>query len=241
MFWINLLDVIFRVVSILGIGAAIAAAAAHYLAFGPHHPELKGEKHDILRMNFWGRFIHAVTLLSFVVLAVTGFFAVIICGGPLTGWLRFIHLTVAPVFVLGLVCVSLTWAEVCAFKGWDWEWAKKFGGYLGHKGEVPADKFNGGQKAFFWAIIALGLVCIASGVGRVYPILGADFQNIVYQAHRYSSLLLVMFVIMHIYLGTVANPGTWQAILSGYVGMHWAKKHHPLWWKRIDKSVESNR
>ena len=241
MFWIDLLDIIFRVVSILGILAAVGAAAAHYLVFGAHHADLADEKKDILRMNFWGRFVHAITLLSFITLGVTGFTAAIIFGEPLTGWLRLLHLTAGPVFVVGLACVAITWAEVCSFKSWDWEWAKKFGGYLGYEGVVPAGEFNGGQKGFFWAILVLGLVCVVSGVGRVFPILGVDFQNIIYQAHRYSSLFLVMVVIVHIYLGTLANPGTWQAILSGYVGMRWAQKHHPLWWKKIDKSVEANR
>ncbi len=39
----------------------------------------------------------------------------------------------------------------------------------------------------------------------------------------------------HAYLGTIANPGTWRALIDGKVGRKWAKKHHSEWYKEIVK------
>jgi len=41
---------------------------------------------------------------------------------------------------------------------------KKGGGYLGHKGKVPAGRFNAGQKMFYWYTAAFGIVISVSGV-----------------------------------------------------------------------------
>ncbi|MFZ0035281.1 MAG: formate dehydrogenase subunit gamma [Sedimentisphaerales bacterium] len=236
MVWIDLLDKIFRIVSLGGIAAVVVAIVGHYLLFGPRHPELAKDKRDLRRFSLWERVIHIVTLLSFLTLAVTGFAATIYFGKPLSGWLWIVHLAAAPVFAIGLAAIALRWAEDCCFESYDWEWAKRFGGYLGGDKDVPAGRFNGGQKAFLWTIILLGLVAILSGLVRMFPVFDANIQEIFYQLHRYSSLFLVMTVIAHFYLGTLANPGTWLVIISGYVSSRWAKLHHPIWWKHISES-----
>lgn len=236
MFLVNLLNSIFPIVSVIGILAVSAAAVAHYLIFGPKSPELAKEKRDIRRFSRLEIFIHAITLLSFIILAVTGFIATIFTDAALTGWLRLAHIIAAVFFALGLAAIAIRWAEDCRFLLCDWEWAKKFGGYLGTDQDVPADRFNGGQKAFFWAIAVLGILIILSALAMMFPLFSIQMHQVFYLVHRYCSLFATMFVIMHIYFGTIANPGTWQAIFSGYVSFHWAKHHHQLWWKRLDKS-----
>ena len=47
-----------------------------------------------------------------------------------------------------------------------------------------------------------------------------------------TSLLLILFMllmILHVYLGTAASPGTWRAMSKGTVTKEWAKKHHGAW------------
>ena len=238
-FLVELLDKFFRMLSIAGIAAVLLAIVGHRVIFGVHYPGLGRDKKDVKRFSLWERFIHLITLLSFAALGITGFVSVIGLGSRLSGWLLFVHLTAAPVFAVGMIAITLRWAEDCRFEICDCEWAKKFGGYLGYKGEVPAGRFNGGQKGFFWAIICLGILCMLSGALRMFPIILSQYQGIVYQVHRYSSLLLVIFVIVHIYLGTAANPGTWQVLLSGYVSSRWAKLHHSLWQHQVEEGAES--
>jgi len=242
MILIELLNKYFRELSVVGIVAVLLAIIGHRVIFGVHYPGLNKDEKYIKRFSLWERFIHLITMLSFLTLAITGFTAVIWYGRVLSGWLRFTHIISAAVFAIGFITISLRWAEDCRFEKCDWEWAKRFGGYLWHKQEVPAGRFNGGQKAFFWAILCLGIVCMLSGVLRMFPVVFASYQEIVYLVHRYSSLLLVIFVMVHIYLGTIANPGTWQVLLTGKVSTRWAYLHHPLWQHKAKNGVvESGR
>ncbi len=234
---ISFLDKIFAPLAVVVIVATLAAVAVHYLLAGPKHPELAKQKRDVRRFSLWEKLIHVVTLISFVTLAVTGFAATLYFKQQLTGWWRAVHLIAAPFFTAGLAAMALSWPNDCKFKDFDWQWAKMFGGYLGEKEYVPAGRFNAGQKAFFWAVALFGLLASLSGIARVYPFSTEIVQQTIYQIHRYTSLLLLVFVIAHIYLGTIANPGTFRVILSGYVSWDWAKIHHPIWWKKLDKTT----
>jgi formate dehydrogenase subunit gamma len=71
----------------------------------------------------------------------------------------------------------------------------------------------------------------------MFPVIFSSCQEIIYLIHRYSSLLLVIFVIVHIYLGTLANPGTWQVLLTGKVSARWAYLHHSLWQHKAQNGV----
>ncbi len=228
----------FGLISKILMAVTIVAIMAHYILVGPKHPELAKGRRNIHRLGKWEIVVHAVTMISFIVLGVTGFIAVF-KGMKLTGLLRLLHVIFAPFFAIGLAAMSLAWAETCRFQECDWQWVKKAGGYLWKEDYVPADKYNAGQKAFFWAILILGIICMVSGLLMITPIFGQLFQRICYLVHRYSSLILVLFVFAHFYLGTLANPGTWQVILSGYVTYPWAKHHHPIWWEKLDKSWKS--
>jgi formate dehydrogenase subunit gamma len=242
MFLVELLNKYFRELSVVGMAAVLLAIIGHRVIFGVHYPGLGRDEKDIKMFSPWERFIHLITMVSFLALAVTGFIAVIWYGRALSGWLRFTHIASAAVFAVGFITIALRWAEDCRFEACDWQWAKRFGGYLGHKGEIPANRFNGGQKGFFWAILCLGILCILSGVLRMLPIILPQYQQVTYLIHRYSSLFLVLIVMAHIYLGTFANPGTWQILLSGKVSGRWAYLHHSLWRPQArNGAVESGR
>ena len=161
----------------VGMAAVILAVIGHRVIFGVHYPGLNKDEKDIKRFSLWERFIHLITMLSFLALAITGFIAVIWYDSALTGWLRFVHIVSAAVFAVAFIIVALRWAEDCRFEACDWQWAKRFGGYIGHKGEIPAGRFNGGQKGFFWAILCLGIVCMLSGVLRMFPVIFSGCQS----------------------------------------------------------------
>ena len=57
---------------------------------------------------------------------------------------------VSIVFIVTTIFGALLWFRDAAFESYDREWVRKMGGYLGHKGEVPAGRFNAGQKMFYW-------------------------------------------------------------------------------------------
>ena len=43
----------------------------------------------------------------------------------------------------------------------------------------------------------------------------------------------IMFVVVHVYLATIGNPGTLEAMLWGKVSRAWARHHHPKWYKEV--------
>ena len=223
----------FRLLSIIGILTPVVAILGHYIIFGPHHREVAGKERTITRFSFVERVIHFVTLISFGLLAGTGFGASICAGRPMSATVWLIHVVTAPVFGVAFTLAVLRWAENCRFSAVDWKWALKAGGYLGYKGHVDAERFNGGQKGFFWAACGLTVLIIASGILRIFPLLDPPLQEIVYHVHRFASLFMVMTIIAHAYLGSLANPGTIWTLISGKVSPQWAELHHSIWWKKI--------
>ena len=62
----------------------------------------------------------------------------------------------------------MTEDEGVARTSYDKIWVRRKGGYLGHKGEVPAGRFNAGQKMFYWYTTAFGIIISVSGVVLIY-------------------------------------------------------------------------
>jgi len=228
-----LLTDIFHWVSLVGILGTLAVLLGHYVLFGPPLKKLPKEPASVKRMSAWERLLHVCLVLGCLTLAITGFIAVLALREPISGWLRACHVLAAPLFAVGLAAAALRWAYTCRFKSYDWEWAKRFGGYLWGSHDVPAGKFNAGQKAYFWTVLCLGVVVTLSGLGRAFPLFGQEIQLVILQVHRYSALFLFLSVLSHIYLGTLANPGTIQVIFTGRVQPAWAQHHHPIWWESL--------
>ena len=129
------------------------------------------------------------------------------------------------------------WFRDSFFKSYDWEWLKVLGGYLTRRELYPpSDKFNAGQKLFYWFSTLLSFFIIISGYLLASPE-RFSLNILVWTAviHGISAITLVAIVIPHAYLGSVANPGTIGTIIHGKVSKEWAKIHHPLWFDELEK------
>jgi len=209
-----------------------AAIVLHYFAFGPRHRAVAKTPRSVKRFGLCAVLLHMAVVAAFLVLLATGAGAIATAAG-LDGCALILHLAAAPVFAIAFTLKFIAWAEACRFASHDWTWAKRLGGYLGAKGDVPADRFNAGQKAFFWSTGMLVLLVILSGLGRLMPLFDVAGQAALYELHRSGALLLVLLSVVHLYVATLANPGTLTAMVLGKVSTDWAKYHHPLWWDRI--------
>jgi len=219
----------FRLLSIVGIAVVMGAVVLHFAALGRKRalPPGEGEGEKIRRYNLWERLVHLALMLSFLVLAVTGFIAAFL-GERLTGYLLVIHVTVAPVFAVALAAMMLTWAGDCGFAGYDWEWLKRGGGYFGG-GAPPAGRFDAGEKLVLWWSAVLGLVNVLTMTLSMMPIFDQYWLTLMYEFHRYSALLLVIVMIKHSYSTLLARRGGCRMLISGCVSSEWAKRYHPLW------------
>ena len=87
-----------------------------------------------------------------------------------------------------------------------------------------------GQKLFFWVQSLLGVVFVATGLLLWFPeSFGTGLLNTMRLLHYAAALAAGLLLILHVYLGTVAYPGTARGMIDGKVTTAWARLHHPRW------------
>jgi len=219
---------VFQIVSIIGIGGALLAIPVHYLLIARQAPHPGLGMRTVRRYGLWERLVHLALLLSFLVLAVTGFGASIGWNGPMHGYSLMLHTTSGAVFAVAVACMLITWAADHAFAKPDARWFGG-GGCCTPVKELPAGRFTAGEKVYFWLAGPLTLAALLTMLLSMVPILGTAGQHLMYQVHRWSTLVLVVATIWHAYATTLAKPGAFGSLLSGYVSEAWVKRFHPLW------------
>lgn len=119
----------------------------------------------------------------------------------------------------------------------DLGWVFKAGGYFSRKAKVPPqDKLNAGQKLYYLVVLAAGIAISASGIVIWLRPVSADINRLVLLAHLVHNIsfdLLVIAIPLHIYLASLANPGTIRIMVYGTVPVEWARKRHEKWVKSI--------
>ena len=212
----------------------------HYHSYGPKRITFDPYSHEIERFNLAERAVHLFRLISFVILAISGLimaFNLHLWQDLLFGNARNLynfHLWSGIVFIVTTVGGGLLWFRDAFFESYDRDWVRKMGGYLGHKGEVPAGRFNAGQKMFYWYSGILGVIMSVTGVMLIFKgSFGLGTVCITSTFHNLFGFFLISGVLAHAYLGTVANPGTWRVLVDGSVTREWAKHHHPNWYRAL--------
>lgn len=184
---------------------------------------------------------HWVMAISCILLAVQGYgflFQVEGIGSVFGGFnsMRAIHNYLGIAFSVSLFfSIFMYLKEALTFDSDDIGWIMVLGGYLSHKVSVPPmGKINTGQKFFYLAVLIFGIGISASGY--VIWLLPGNKQYILLShiVHNISFVILMIAIPVHIYLGTLANPGTLRIMLSGTVPYQWAKKKHPKWVAEVE-------
>lgn len=125
--------------------------------------------------------------------------------------------------------------DISNFDDDDKKWFAMRGGYLTRdESHFNIGKYNPGQKMF---AIFIGAATLVLGITGVFIWMPASFPRWIVQLslmlHGLMFVGSIMFVVVHVYLATIGNPGTIEAMLYGDVGKRWAKKHHPKWYKEV--------
>ena len=215
----------------------------HYTGQGPKGADFTYEPAEIERFRVSERWTHLVRMTSFILLAFTGY---IFFYNNVTMLRMFFdspqsavifHWVTGLIFVVASVVSVILWAKDAKFADYDKEWISKQGGYFGGKEvEVPAGRLNAGQKIFLWLSAVLSLIMGVTGVLLIFKnSLPLTFNCVTSTIHGLFAVIFLAAIIAHAYLGTIANPGTWRALIDGKVGRKWAKKHHSEWYKEIVK------
>jgi formate dehydrogenase subunit gamma len=118
----------------------------------------------------------------------------------------------------------------------DLGWFKVAGGYLSHKVTVPPmGKYNPGQKLYYLAVVGAGIAIALSGFGIWFMKEDTTIMLLSHLVHNVAFVIFAIAVPVHIYLGTVANPGTFKLMVSGTLPVSEAKKRYPKWMKAVGK------
>ncbi|MEN6447147.1 MAG: formate dehydrogenase subunit gamma [Syntrophaceae bacterium] len=154
---------------------------------------------------------------------------------------KWMHIFSGVIFTFSLVYGYFMWKKDCEFEEDDLGWILQGGGYLWQTTKLPpVYKYNAGQKAFFWFLVVFGAILVISGLimwnPLIFPVMVARFA---YMLHAMSVVVLASFIVVHIYLGTIGNPGTVSAMITGLVSKAWCETHCPRWYAERNKKPES--
>ena len=183
-------------------------------------------------------------------------FSVLTIGG------KYAHNYLSFAFMAGLALSFIRWVRDNVPSKIDIQWIKQGGGIFVKGVHPPARKFNAGQKIIFWAVMIGGLSVSMSGIALLFPYetemfsktfamlntvgfnLPTDLTPLQEQQynqiwHGIVSLVLVVMIIAHIYIGSVGMEGAIDAMYSGQVDKNWAKEHHGLWVEEVEQAGKS--
>ena len=190
------------------------------------------------RFTFLERIVHWVVGVTFVLLFLTGlafsypslfWLTALLGGGPSA---RVLHPQVGVVFGIGLLFMFGLWVKDMFLDRQDREWLGAIKHYAAHQRDKvpPAGKYNAGQKMFFWVQSVLSIVFVVTGILLWFPaVFSPTVLNTARLLHYAATLGGGLFLIVHVYLGTLAYPGTARSMIDGKVTPAWAKLHHPRW------------
>jgi formate dehydrogenase subunit gamma len=197
---------------------------------------------EIVRHRLSSRVIHWLVALAFFLSLFSG----LPIWTPVFGWLaplfgglhvcRWLHPWAGVLFFLATGAMFVHWLSDMRLLPQDREWLRpsKVAAYMKHQGDGDVGKYNGGQKLFFFAAALGGLGLLVSGLvlwfPRAFPPLPWFLGMLV---HEVTFILFAVAIVLHVYLGTAAEPGTFRSMTRGVVTRAWARLHHPRWYREV--------
>jgi formate dehydrogenase subunit gamma len=196
----------------------------------------------VIRYTFQERLNHWVAGLTYLYLLFSGlafyspylyWFAAVLGGGPTT---RFWHPWIGLLFSIAVLWMHAIWRAEMRTTSADLLWRREVKKYIENRDDEmpPADRFNPGQKQFYWAMFYGMILLLLSGIAMWIPeYLPRGLRPIAVILHEIGALITSGAFIIHVYMGLFVVPGGFRAIVHGYVSQGWAKAHHRLWYDRI--------
>ena len=201
----------------------------------------------IKRWGAFERLLHWSTAIMFVILAVTGlstlFGRVVLIPilGPkgFSAWAGIstdLHNNIGPVFSVTVGIMIVMWFKNNKFNATDKKWFTSGGGVVGKNSHPDAGFVNGGEKLWYWVILIIGGIAIASGYILDFPNWGTTRGNMqtANLIHSVAGMTWIAFWMGHAYIGTIGSEGSLEAMTTGSVDENWAKQHHNLWVEELN-------
>jgi formate dehydrogenase iron-sulfur subunit len=243
-------------VGAVALAGSVVAVLGHFLRFGPKEPETAPPEvqpavagpedvvvgDHLVRHRLAARVVHWSAAVLMIATLLTG----LPIWTPALGWTaglfgglavcRWLHPWVGIGFFAAMLAMVGVWLGAMRMERGDWAWlGPKALAYLRRGGDDPdVGKYNGGQKLFFYLVAALALVLLLTGLVLWFPrALSASWSGAAWILHDGAFLLFAAAIVVHVYLGTAAMPGTFRAMTRGTVSKAWARLHHPRWYREV--------
>jgi len=196
---------------------------------------------ELLRHPVHTRVLHWTVAIFFIAALLSGFaiytpwlfqlLAPLFGGGAMT---RLLHPWFSLGFVIAFAFQLVNWLGPMTWTREDTRWIRDVGKYATNAEVVEPETvgfFNGGQKAYFWVIVASAVLFLVSGLPMWFPeLFGRVSVSISYVFHDIAALLMLGGFLIHIYETTFGQPGTFHSMTRGIVTRRWAWTHHPAWY-----------
>ena len=213
-------------------------STASTLAQNPHGGELE-------RYTFRERVMHGLTSVTYLYCLATGlafysphlYWLAYMLGGAPTS--RYWHPIIAIGFVMGTLWMNNMWRRDMAITEFDRNWLGNVEAYITNdeKHTPLSERFNAGQKLFYWLMLYGALLLLLSGIflwiPEYIPRQAAWVRGVMILLHEVAALATIGGFIIHVYMGVFMVPRSMTAITTGYVSRAWARTHHRLWYTRI--------
>ena len=206
---------------------------------------------EIQRYTFRERIMHWLAAAVYCYCLATGlafytpylFWMAVILGGGATS--RFWHPIVGFGFVVAAVWMHSVWRKDMELTETDHRWLGRVSDYVTNHDELLPlqERFNGGQKLFYWLMFYGALLLLLSGIFLWFPEY-IRFQlgwvrGVMILLHEIAALLTIGGFIVHLYMGLFLVPGSMTAMTQGWVSRAWARTHHRLWYIRATGGDQS--
>ncbi|MCJ8143347.1 formate dehydrogenase subunit gamma [Ancylobacter sp. A5.8] len=196
------------------------------------------------RYTLGARINHWITAISLVLLALSGlalftpslfFLTGLFGGGQMT---RILHPWIGVVLFCSFAILFVRFFKANLPAREDVTWVAHSADLLaGREEKMPeVGKYNAGQKGVFWAMSALILILIASGIVMwdqyFFDLTTIEQKRIAILVHSITAVVIICVWIVHVY-AAIWVKGTIGAMTRGRVTGGWAWRHHRKWLREL--------
>jgi formate dehydrogenase subunit gamma len=201
----------------------------------------------VLRYSFHERAVHLIVAITCVYLVLSGlalhtpflFWMSSILGGSAP--MRFFHPFLGLFYFVFLLYMWWIWRRDLRMNHADKGWMQNMEAYITNHDEdlPPIERWNAGQKIFFWMMMISGIGLVISGLVLWCPeSIPWKLQWIKFLAiilHAACAYVSIGGLMIHLYMGIFLVKGGFKQIVTGEVSRAWAFHHHKLWLARVTK------
>ena len=155
-----------------------------------------GWREDLSCFSKLKRVVLIISVVCLMVMSFTAFSGRLAADKLMTGYVLMIHVGTAPVFILCLLFLIVSWGYQCRLTDTEWE---EFLERL----QFKTTDSKGSMlliKLTFWLTMLLSVPVSLSMLVSMFTFFGTHSQEVLFNIHQYTSLALLSSAVVHIYL-----------------------------------------